>query len=186
MTHARAKSSVQPCACCHILRRKVCKAPGFPGGFREWVLNNDIVDFVPLGIPDKLWLCQVGAALRSEAEWWDTVVKRQKSHHTVEAMKVDWSSGGRCHARVMKDEQLPPLHNITTSQTVHVSPRRVCKGSTAKFTLVHKSELIPGTVWSFGSVKCGVVSFHIGVVTLDRPMCQSMHCNVRTTAFLVR
>ena len=146
LAHARAKSPVQPCACCHILWRKICKAPGFPGGFRERVLNNDIVDFVLLSIPDKVWLCQVGATLRSEAEWWDTVVKRQKSHHTVEAMKVDWSSGGRCHARAIKDEQL--LHSITTSQTVHVSPRRVCKGSPAKFTLVHGSE---SPVWSASS-----------------------------------
>ena len=32
--------------------RKTCKAPGFPGGCREWVLNNVVVDFAPLSVPD--------------------------------------------------------------------------------------------------------------------------------------
>ena len=74
-------------------------------------------------------------------------------------MKVDWS-GGCCHARAIKDVQLPPLRSITPSQTVHVSLRRIFKDPVAKFTVVHGSEPIVGTAWCFGSVKCGVVSLN--------------------------
>ena len=176
LTHLRAKCDVRPSAACHNLWRKICAAPGFPGGFREWVLSNDLVNLVPVNVPSLAWLQTLASALRQEAEQWDVLVKKQRAHRIAAAMQADWSSGGRCHARAIKDEQLPPLNSLALSETVHVSCRRVSKGSPAKFTLVHGQEPIPGTVWVFGPTRCRVTSFCQGVVTLDRPMSSAMYC----------
>ena len=162
----------------HNAWKRLHNMPGFPRGFPAWLLENEIVDYVPCEFPAPAWFSVVRDAVLVEVKWWDSVVSKQKAHLWSQQMTEDWKSGGKLHARQLKPDQAPIVHTLVDEETVHVKSMRAKKGSNAKFLLVHGRSPSPGTVWSFENTKCRILAVDKQVVTLDTPLQSCMQKRV--------
>ena len=107
-------------------------APSFPG----WLLDNDVVAFIPYDLPDLGWLCKVRDALQFEARLWQADHSKVQRANIQRCMQDDWQKGGRLHATAVKPVPLGTLDSLLSTQARTFLLLRAVKGSLAqiKFT----------------------------------------------------
>ena len=151
-----------------LVRSKAC-----PGGFTNWVLNNDLAPWVPEA-PCLLWMEHFLDAVLLEEAGWARNIKAKQNLVRKDAMEEDWSNGGRLHAASLKPASAPPLAALARHDPIKIEPLRVPKGANAKFRMVSGPSPDPGNVWMFGSFKVRVASAHGGEVTMMKPFTSEM------------
>ena len=158
----------------HDLWRKILSAPGFKPDFGSWVLENDLVQFVPLGLPSHQWLQNLLDNLVFEFQHWDSWQVKQRRHSVSEAFKADWQKGGRLHATMVKGANWGTLDSLVQSTRLRVRLCRATRGKPAIFAVHDNSQVIPGAIWSFDEHESVVSSCMDGKVTLTAPPSEPM------------
>ena len=157
---------------------KILGAKGFPGGFSQWLLSNDVVAFVPQSVPSLEWLEDVAVHLQHEEQLWVSACRRDAWARTKAFMDDDWQCGGRSHAVQIRPPPSKPLNSLMQELPLDVGRLRHEKGQTAKFRCRPDEQPLPGDVWKFGDISCKVVSVKGNDVSLDRPLSCKMCKNV--------
>ena len=160
----------------HNLWRKIWSAKGFPCGFPKWLVENDIVDMVPVSLPDIEWLQHVVGALKLEEDNWCQEIQRQRHQARRKSMASDWTAGGKIHAAMLRGERPSPLTNLPMRSPLQVWPQKVSKGTPARYRVVSSDfDPKPGDLWEIGKETVRVMSFNHGYVSIDKPMGKGMY-----------
>ncbi|CAE7198028.1 Pol [Symbiodinium natans] len=164
-----------PCNAALNLQRwhAIVNARGFPNGFPQWVLDNDIADYVP-EMPSLQWLQSVLQAVLYEEEQWVSVVKARQYQLNKARMDADWEAGGSMHAAALKQLSAPSLQSLAQATPVQVAPLRTTKGTPASYRVVQGPLPHPGDVWKVGKNKALIKRVEGDFVTLDVPYKEGM------------
>ena len=160
----------------HNLWRKVNSCPGFGMPFAQWVLQNDVIDYVPVDLPGTTWLQRVVEALLLEEELWTAAIKKQQMALHNRNMFDDFQKGGRQHANRLKGMPSAPLLALPKASKLQVWPLRCSRGQRATFRLLDPSiQVLPGDVLQFPKCSALVQKVQYEYVTLDCPMKSGMY-----------
>ena len=148
---------------------RVLNAKGFAPNFATWLLDNDIVQHVPLSVPSLDWLLHVMGQLQACAKHWDRIVQKQKQQSITAVFQEDWKQGGSLHAKLIKDQDSKTLDGLLSEDRLDVRLRRAAKNAPAVFTVKHPEKVCVGSTWHFGKVHGTVVHLQGNKVRLNRP-----------------
>ena len=155
-----------------ILWDRVLNADGFAPSFPEWALQQDWVEFCPIGLPDLQWIQAVRDGMAQELRFNKQMVALQRSRAFAERYRDDWLRGGRLHAACIKPDNFGTLHSLHVSFVLKARLMRTVKGSYAKLKLLAGApdNLVGATLlageqsWTICDVS------QDGIITLDKPV----------------
>ena len=148
LLRAREHAGSAWCATHRCLWRKILHTSGFPNGFANWLLDNDIASFVP-ETPTVQWLQSVVHCVQHEERLWSAVVQQRQRLLLKHQRDHDWKSGGKQHAAFLKPASAPPLAALPVRTLLQVKHQRTQKGHGAVFKVIAGPMPQPGSIWEF-------------------------------------
>ena len=163
---------------------QLLKAKGFQPDFPSWLMDNEIVDYVPLAVPSEQWLTVVIAEMVVQAKHWDELRSRQQKQSYANIFNEDWKHGGSLHARAVKEPACATLDGLLRDTELQVRLRRASKHSPACFTVAEPTHVKVGAMWTFGKIQATVVALRGNEVQLDRqPTIEMTRKSVRQSSW---
>ena len=161
---------------CFQLWDKLYRDGNFPGGFAKWLLDSDIVSYVPSLPPSVEWLEVVVVQVDQEVSRWQALIRQRRRAHDREIFEQDWKMGGKLHAAAVKNPPSCRFDSITQEMRICISPLKVAKGHPAAFRVLSGLHAVqPGAKWCFGKTCATVARVSADYVVLHEPMRVDMY-----------
>ena len=158
----------------HNLWYNICTGPGFKPDFATWLLENDVVPFVPCGLPDAAWLRVVAEQLTFESKQWDALQLKDQRHHVAESFRQDWKKGGHLPSTLVKGTNLGTLDSLMEEKTLEGRLCRARLTGYASFSMDNTEFVQVGSVWEFAKCQSVVSAVHENTVILQSKPRESM------------
>ena len=117
---------------CVILWELIFNSKGFRPTFPRWLLDNDIVPYIPYDVPDISWLKKVKEALQFESTLWQAHHLKHQRANIARCMQDDWHKGGRLHSASVKPVPLGTLDSLSITRPRTFQLLRARKGELAQ------------------------------------------------------
>ncbi|CAE7685124.1 petJ, partial [Symbiodinium sp. CCMP2456] len=133
----------------HVLWKHLLQCEGFCPCFSEWLLNHDVVPWIPFQLPDDEWLDRVVQALGYECKILQQLQSKEKNARIARAMRADWSKGGRLHSASIKPVPLGTLDSLMVVQERPFTLLRCHKDKAAQISFLDDTPTPPGAQLTF-------------------------------------
>ena len=150
-----------------LLQSAILTAPGFGRSFQVWLTSHGMPPFqLQLETLVSIYEFVSGYAQKLATQAW-----RQRRTEFVHALEQNWDSqGGSMAFRLLRDQALPPVLDLTISKEVQLSPQRWSPFGKAWIQVRNIQDFPLGSVLSSGDLQVTVIDSSPQHLQLSQPV----------------